>query len=43
MVLQNFITGQECPNPLPSQAGTPIWTYTKRAEGTDQGLEILSE
>lgn len=26
------------PNPLPSQAGTPIWTYTKRAEGTDQGL-----
>lgn len=26
------------PNPLPSQAGNPIWTYTKRAEGTDQGL-----
>lgn len=29
-------TGQ--PNPLPSQAGFPIWTYTKRAEGTDEGL-----
>lgn len=25
-------------NPLPSQAGNPIWTYTKMVEGTDSGI-----
>lgn len=26
------------PNPLPSQAEFPIWTFTRRAEGSDDGL-----